>query len=1082
MTHSAFLNSKQSGDRETDKFYKFTYLMSEQEIKDLLKLSDLTEEDIEEGLNNTVKIANSIENYDFRHSTIIPAPKIPSFTLNHLFKNWYDKFPSILKFSTSNSLQDQYLLYQIEEGFKQKGGILTEEKVARINTELDVIDYISNRLNQSLSAYLNLTVDMVNIAWQVSLVGCGRGSACGFYINYLIGATQVDPLKYNLPYWRFANKERVDMMDIDEDYQPEKTEEIIQLLRKVYGEDNVLNCATFKTESLKSAVLTACRGLEINNDEAQAIAAMVPQHRGKTYTLEQCEFGDEEQGFEPVPQFINKLKEHDRLYDIVKNIEGLPTNASIHASALYVFNNGYLDHNSLMRAPNGTPITAFNMHDSDDMGALKMDVLRTDAQSKMAKCLELLLKDKQIQWQGSLRDTYNKYLHPDILDYDTPSMWEKAWNGQIEQLFQFETQVGGVCIKKAQPTNVTELAEINSIMRLQSEGKEQPIDKYVRFRHNIQEWYKEMRSYHLTDKEITVLEKYLKKSYGISGSQEVLMQLVMDPSISGYTLGEANAFRKAIAKKITAKILENKEKFFQKTQELGTSENMANYCWTELISPQLGYSFSLNHTLPYSVIAVQEMNLATKYNPLYWSCACLCVNAGNININFDQTDIDEGISEDIQIQEEQEETTEVTKNKTAAPNYGKISKAITDSQLRGVNIELPDINKAELDFIPDIENNGILYSLKMVSVVSDDLYDAIIAGRPYTSIQDFYTRIKPTLSQMIGLIKAGCFDHLAKQDRRIQMSRFITQIAEQEYPIRDKITMVQLKKALKNQLKYPAYEKEIRMFHFKSYIQEHQIDKNNKRYVLTEDSTIQFFVQFLEPLMNLSKGEYSRVGNSVIMKISMFEKYFKQFMSQFFEYLNSEEGRKEYQEWEKNLYIQELQTKYDLLSSVSAWEMDQMSFYHSRHELSTVLNSKYNIRNFEELPENPLQRQFEKDGITYNTIDNLCGVAGTVVNADNIKHIVSLLTPYGVVNVKMYGDLYNKYKARLSKIDSSNKKILLDESWFKRGTKLLVYGYRRENSFVAKNIKINGYPRCVCLIEQVNSDGTLQIRFNRKSN
>ena len=255
------------------------------------------------------------------------------------------------------------------------------------------------------------------------------------------------------------------------------------------------------------------------------------------------------------------------MFEAVQKIEGIQTNASIHASALYVFNDGYLAQNSLMRAPNGTKITAFSMHDSDDMGALKMDVLRTDAQSKIAKCLDLLLKDKQIEWQGTLRKTYNKYLHPDVLDYDNPHMWSEMSAGKIANLFQFETMVGSTCIKKSRPTNVMQLAEINSIMRLQSEGNEQPIDRYVRFRNNPDAWDLEMLEEGLTPREIDILKKYLSASYGVSGSQEVLMQILMDPEITGFTLGEANVARRAIAKKNADKLIQLKKDFYTKGAE-----------------------------------------------------------------------------------------------------------------------------------------------------------------------------------------------------------------------------------------------------------------------------------------------------------------------------------------------------------------------------------------------------------------------------------------------------------------------------------------------------------------------------------
>ena len=563
--HSAFLNSRQSSDRETEKFYRFTYIMTETEMADLLKLSGLSDEDIKRAFANTCNIADSISLYDFRHSTIVPCIKIPSFQLN---KTIYDtNYPAIVKFYESTDVQDQYLMYQIEQGIAAKKIQIDQEKLSRINDELDILGFISDRLGQKLSAYLNLTKNIVDIAWQVSLVGAGRGSACGEYINYLIGITQVDPLQYNLPHWRFLNKERVELPDIDEDFQPEKTGDIVSLLRNEYGENSVLNCATFKTETLKSSILTVSRGLGINNDEAQALAALVPQHRGMTYTLNECLFGDEEKGFDPVPGFKEKLDMYPGLFEGVKKIEGLPTNASIHASALYVFNDSYLNQNSLMRAPNGTKMTAFNMHDSDDQGALKMDVLRTDAQSKMAKCLDLLIKDGKIDWQGTLRKTYDKYLHPDVLDYQNPQMWDDMAANKIPNLFQFDTMVGSTCIKKARPDNVVQLAEINSIMRLQADSGEQPIDRYVRFRENPEAWDLEMMEEGLTPHEIEILKKYLAQSHGVSGSQEVLMRILMDPEVCNFTLGEANAARKAIAKKQAAKLIQLKKDFYEKGEE-----------------------------------------------------------------------------------------------------------------------------------------------------------------------------------------------------------------------------------------------------------------------------------------------------------------------------------------------------------------------------------------------------------------------------------------------------------------------------------------------------------------------------------
>lgn len=1064
--HSAFLNSKQTTDRETEKFYKYTYIMSEEEMIDILTLNGqgITKDEALEAINNTSIIGQKFQEYDFRHGTIVPKIHIPDFTLT---KELYgdSKYPITNKFYDSDDEQDRYLMYQIEQGIHEKKVKMDDVKRERIEKELDILEYISERLNQKLSAYLNLTVNIINLAWQASLVAPGRGSSTGFYINYLIGITQIDPFVYGLKEWRFLNKERVELPDVDSDFQPEKTAEIISILRGEYGDDHVLNCATFKTESLKSAILSCGRGLGYNNDDMQALAAMVPAHRGNTYTLSECLNGDEEKGFEPVKDFEAKLKLYPGLFEAVQKIEGLPTNASIHASALYVFNDGYLPQNSLMRAPNGTKMTAFSMHDSDDMGALKMDVLRTDAQSKIAKCLDLLLKDGEIEWQGNLRQTYNKYLHPDFLEYNNPVMWKKMSDGSIPNLFQMDSPVGAVAMKKARPENVRQLAEVNSIMRLQSESGEQPIDRYVRFRNDINQWYLEMADEGLDQHEVNILEKYLVDSYGVSGSQEILMQILMDPEICAFTLGEANAARKAIAKKIAAKIIQLKKDFFEKGNKCGTREEFLNYVWVYCIEPQLGYSFSINHTVPYSVVAVQEANLATRWNPLYWQCACLCVNSGNYvgEIGEDEEEVEE-------VDDTLEEEIEEKKAKKVAPNYGKISKAISEMQMTGVKIELPDINKTQADFIPDVANNAIFYSLQAVTVVSDELFDKIIAGRPYSSMLDFYERIQPTTAQMIGLIKAGCFDALEGKKRIVIMENFLQYLANKENPVKEKLTTVQLKKAIS--LKMPelsVYMDSVRAYKYKTYLDANCVDKQStaKRYVIDDEACIKFFNVYIRDKLNLDKDEYASLPNNAIaIKMTALKRVIDQLMSPLMTWFNSEDGVRAYNELLKQEFVNELRAKY-CGGTLSKWEMDTMNFYYSGHELEKMCDSMYGVVDFNSLSENSSPKDIK-------------AIAGTVINVINAKHTISILTKYGVVDVKFYGDNYIKFNKKISEIDAkTKKKRVIDDSWFKRGNKLLIYGTRREDTFIAKNCKVDTYYRSVGLIEGVNLDGSLEIRFTR---
>lgn len=580
QVHEAFLNSREArGVRETSPFYDYTYLMDPEEIYDVMGNMGMTPQEVYLGLENTKIVANLVEDFDFRGDTVVPQRALPQFKLEHLLGEWYDTHPTIKYFSEGEYDQDLFLLYLIEQGIKSKKITIGKTEADRIETEFDVLKCLSEAMGQRMSAYLNLVQEIVDVGWTVSLLGVSRGSAASFLINYYIGITQINPLVYGIPYWRFLNKASAapgasaasTLADVDLDFNPDKAEELMDAFRAHYGEDRILNTLTFKTESLKSAVKTACRGLGINNDEAQTLSAMIPMSRGHVYTLSECENGNEEQGYDPTPQFVEKLKEYDGLYETVKKIEGLVSGVSQHASAVYWCEGSYLNYCGLMRTPRGTKITCFDYRGVDSVGGLKIDILFTEIQTKLTKCLELMLNAGVMQWQGSLRATYNKYLHPDVLEYNDPKMWEAMASGKIPSLFQFDTPQGSVCIKRTRPQTVEQLGAANAVMRLMGvPGEEAPIDRYVRFRNDINEWYKEMEEWGLTKEEQGILEKYLLKKFGNSVEQEDMVLLTLDPNISGFSLADGNKFRKAVSKKKMKEIEKYKKKFFEAADEENT--------------------------------------------------------------------------------------------------------------------------------------------------------------------------------------------------------------------------------------------------------------------------------------------------------------------------------------------------------------------------------------------------------------------------------------------------------------------------------------------------------------------------------
>ncbi|MED4883105.1 hypothetical protein [Bacillus smithii] len=336
------------------------------------------------------------------------------------------------------------------------------------------------------------------------------------------------------------------------DSQQNRRSQILQALKDTFGERQVLNIATFGTEGSKSALLSACRGMGIDIDEASYLTTLIPVERGKNWSLSDCFFGNPEKNRKPVKELVNAVEKYEGLKEIALKIENLVNKRSVHASGVYIYNDDYTKFNAMMRAPSGQPTTQFDMGDSDYMGNLKIDLLTVISIDRIRACMDMLIEDGYMEWKGSLRETYNEYLHPSKLKYDDPEMWKKVGDNAIPDLFQFDTLVGLQCAQKVKPTNVLELAIANSLMRLMSDGDMQPVDKYILHKNNPETWINEMKEYGLTDEEIKIVREHLDEVYGVSESQEGIMLLSMDKRISGFTISEANKLRKGIAELIGA--------------------------------------------------------------------------------------------------------------------------------------------------------------------------------------------------------------------------------------------------------------------------------------------------------------------------------------------------------------------------------------------------------------------------------------------------------------------------------------------------------------------------------------------------
>ena len=203
------------------------------------------------------------------------------------------------------------------------------------------------------------------------------------------------------------------------------------------------------------------------------------------------------------------------------------------------------------------------------------------------------------------------------------------------------------------------------------------------------------------------------------------------------------------------------EEFFKNAKEKKCSDKLVHYVWDILLRVQRNYSFNKSHTLAYSLVALQEMNLAYKYPIIFWNCACLISDSGGASIEEENeegneeyeiaTEIEynsiEGFNDDEDEEDDDaEEGNEVSlsdkKKKTKTVNYGKIAAAIGKMTANGVKVTLPDINLSTYTFSPDATNNIIRYGLSGISKIGDDIVRKIMSARPFNSLEDFSNKVK----------------------------------------------------------------------------------------------------------------------------------------------------------------------------------------------------------------------------------------------------------------------------------------------------------------------------------------------------
>ena len=419
---------------------------------------------------------------------------------------------------------------------------------------------------------------------------------------------------------------------------------------------------------------------------------------------------------------------------------------------------------------------------------------------------------------------------------------------------------------------------------------------------------------------------------------------------------------------------------------------------------------------------------------------------------------------------EEDEDGNLVKKKESSADYGKIAKALGEILSRNIKISLIDINKSNYTFEPDDVNNEILFGLKALSGIGGPVIEQILANRPYTGIKDFMTRCPLNKTAMISLIKAGAFDkveeewgkQLGVEPRIAVMTYYLSQVSEPK----KKLNLQNFNGLIQANLIPQEMELQKKSYLFNKFL------RGNQRvgdYYVFNEACESFYNQFFD----IEQLEVIQ-GHICISQLK-WDKMYQKVMDAARDWLrdNQEEVLRQY-----NTYLfKEMWKKY-AVGSISTWEMEALCFYYHDHELKNVNKQKYGLVNFFDLSSEPIvDTVFKRNGKEI-PLFKLFKIAGTVINKNDARSSISLLTTEGVVTVKFTRDYYAMYARQVSERQEDGTKKVIEKGWFNRGTKVLCTGYRRDDMFITKTYTKTPTHQLYKIIS-IDKDGNLELIHDR---
>ena len=685
----------------------------------LLSTEDMIHYFSEEIVSNTQKMAEMCEYPDFLRFKGYRLPKYP-VPVNAEYEQWKQD-----KLAEEKDESYKYCMFLVEKNwtkklhYTQNEPELAKKYQERLETEINVIK------TMGFIDYFLIVWDFVDWCKKNGIMtGCGRGSAGGCLLSYLLGITKLDPLKYDLLFSRFLNADRVSLPDIDMDIDKARRDEVKAYLASKYGQDHVASIATFSTMKVRACIKDIVRSLRLGGDKAASFE--LADRLNKTLEDQNDDISFEEAM--KIPEFQKLIDSadyaeangHKSVGDYAARFEGLIRQTGIHAAGVIIGAEPLTDTIPLMVDKNGVVASAYDGATLEKDGFLKMDLLGLKNLTIITDTFNNIEKVRNQKFGGFYTKGIDViYDEPDVMfeqrlqkasdgKKKASAAFKLLREGRTNGVFQVEGQTMRELLKGVHTNSIEDVSAVLALCRPGplASGLTAEYGKRKRSGEDKDEWYKHPS-----------LKPILGKTYGIIVYQEQCMQIAV--RCAGFTEPESDTLRKAIGKKIHELMMLYKEKFIV---GCGTKSGMdrltAEAVWKDIES-FAEYGFNKSHAVGYAHTTYETAYLKANF-PAEFTGALLSNEADQLKIN----------------------------------SY------IREASNNGIRIKPVNVNKSTTRY--EVENtNTIRRNLTTLKNVGAAAVEDILSKRPFKSMVDFMTRTdsKRVTSRVIeALIKAGAFN------------------------------------------------------------------------------------------------------------------------------------------------------------------------------------------------------------------------------------------------------------------------------------------------------------------------------------